>query len=139
MTSGTASVPASAVHEVDVEVVDSRRELRPHVHPLLGGPEVVLVAPVPSQVLHERERDPLRPVVDGLALRPAGVPQPRAEVVDRGGIERHAERNDVGIGHQLLLRSSSEASDHAEAAEGGMVGEGGREAWDVDQHDRSAS
>ena len=67
----------AGVDEVDVEVVDARRELRPHVHPFLGGAEVVLVAPVLRQVLHERERDALRPVVDRLALGPARVPQTR--------------------------------------------------------------
>jgi hypothetical protein len=81
------------------EVVDARRELRPRVHSILGGGEVVLVTPVLSQVLHEREWDALGPVVDGLALRPPRVPQARAEVFDGGGIERHPERNEVWVLH----------------------------------------
>ena len=90
----------AGVHEVDVEVVDPGRELRPRVHALLGRSEVVLVAPVGREVLHERERDALRPVVDGLGFGPARVPQARPQVVDRVGVERHPERDEIGVGHQ---------------------------------------
>ena len=64
----------------------------------LGGREVVLVAPVAAEVLDVRERDALRPVVDGLRVGPARTGEAGAEVVDRGRGDLDAERDDVSHG-----------------------------------------
>ena len=45
---------------------------------------VVAVGPVGAQLLDVGERDALRPVVDGLPLRPAGAGEPLAQVVEVG-------------------------------------------------------
>jgi hypothetical protein len=54
--------------EVDVEVVDLGQELRESVQPRLEPPEVVVVAPVPDELLHRRHWHPLRVIGDGLLL-----------------------------------------------------------------------
>ena len=48
----------AGVEEVDGEVVDRRRELRPRVHPCRGGGEVVVVAPVGGKVADEVDGTP---------------------------------------------------------------------------------
>ena len=58
-------------------------ELRERVEPLLGGAEVVPVGPVGAELLGVRERQALRPVVDGLRFRPARAGETIAEVGDR--------------------------------------------------------
>ena len=96
MTSGTAlGVRGTDVDEVDVEAVDLGPELREAVEPGLRRRPVVLVEPVPAQLADVGERDPLRPVVDGLGLRPPGPAQPLAQVVEIGFGDVDAERDDA--------------------------------------------
>jgi hypothetical protein len=47
-------------------------------------PPVVRVGPVGAQLLHVRQRDALRPVVDGLPLGPTGGGQSLVQVVEGG-------------------------------------------------------
>ena len=54
------------------------------------------VGPVRAQLLHVRERDALRPVVDRLGLGPAGAAQPLAQVDELVLGDVDAERRHVG-------------------------------------------
>ena len=57
-------------------------ELVEAVEQRLPSAPVVPVGPVAADVLDPGERRALRPVVDRLGVRPAGVPEPVAEVVE---------------------------------------------------------
>ena len=75
-TSGSASgLRRADVHDVDAQAVELGAELRERVEPLLAAAPVVLLRPVAAELLHVRERDALRPVVDRLRLGPAGPGQ----------------------------------------------------------------
>ena len=87
------------VQEVDAEPVDLGAELREPVERGFSGPPVVVVGPVPAQLLRVRERDPLRPVVDRLGLGPARAAQALGQVVQLGLRYVDGERRDVG-GHR---------------------------------------
>ena len=73
-------------------------ELRERVEPLFGGAEVVAVAPVGAELLGVRERQALRPVVDGLGFRPTRAGEPIAEVGDRVSSDLDPELGDLA-GH----------------------------------------
>src|SRR5581483_3316431 len=70
------------MEEVDADAVDLGRELWMRVQAVGDTPHLVAVAPVVAQALDVIERDPLRPVVDVLRLRPARALEPRAEIID---------------------------------------------------------
>ena len=83
---------------MDAETVISRTgqfgaELREGVEPLLRGGEVVAVGPVGAELLCVRERETLRPVVDGLRFRPTRAGQAIAQVGDR--VRAISTRNSV--------------------------------------------
>src|SRR6266487_5883890 len=61
-----------------------RPELGQGVEPRLGGPPVVPVGPVPTQLLDVAQRDALRPVVYRFSLGPSRASQAVAEVVEVG-------------------------------------------------------
>ena len=79
-----AGVRRAGVQEMDAEPVDRGHELGHDVQPRLSGAPIVGVEPVAAEIPQVAERDPLRPVLDGLRLRPAGAPEPLTEVVQRG-------------------------------------------------------
>ena len=85
------------VDEVDVEPVDLGDELVEAVEAALASAPVVLVGPVRGELADVRERDALRPVVDQFTVGPAGVVQPRAQVVEHrlGNVDR--ERPDLSL------------------------------------------
>jgi len=70
------------VEQVDAEPVDLDPELRDRVQAGLGCAPVVSVRPGAAQLLQVAEGDALGPVVDRLALRPAGAPEAVAQVVE---------------------------------------------------------
>jgi hypothetical protein len=72
------------VKEVDSEPVDPGAELRQSVEPILGGPPVVAVGPVGTELLQVTERHALRPVVDRLAFGPARARQTRTKIAELG-------------------------------------------------------
>ena len=80
--------------EVDVDAVDLGDELVESVEERLAGPPVVVLRPVGRHLLHIRERDALRPVVDHLRVAPPGVAQARPQVVEVTVGDRHRERAD---------------------------------------------
>jgi hypothetical protein len=73
------------VQEVDAEAVEHRPELGQPVEAGLGRAPVVAVGPVPAQLPDVGERRALRPVVDGLRLRPPRAVEPIAQV-DEGSL-----------------------------------------------------
>ena len=116
------------VEEVDAEAVELGAELRERVEARLGRPPVVLRRPVRAQLLHVRERDALRPVVDGLGLGPAGASQPLPEVDEILVRDVDAERHDlVGHANPLGWREPIAADRRAgaERRSGGGAGRGG--------------
>src|SRR5262245_8858841 len=70
-------------------------ELRELVEAGFGGVEVVAVSPIAAELLRVRERHALRPVVDGLPLRPARPRQALAQIADGGVTQLDAEVRDV--------------------------------------------
>jgi catechol 2,3-dioxygenase-like lactoylglutathione lyase family enzyme len=70
------------VDEVDLEVVDLGGELGHGVQPPRHPIHLVLALPVGAEVPRVGERQPLRPVVDGLGVGPARPRQPLAQVGD---------------------------------------------------------
>ena len=68
--------------EVDVDPVDLGDELVEAVERRLAATPVVPVGPVLDDVLHVRQRDALRPVVDVLTIRPSRVVQAHTQVVE---------------------------------------------------------
>ena len=73
-------IGTSLMDEVDIQAVDLGDELVEPVEPSLPGPPVVLVGPMPGQLLHIVQRDALSPVLHTRSLRPAGTPQPVTQV-----------------------------------------------------------
>jgi hypothetical protein len=70
------------VRELDVEAVDLDDELRQLVQPGLDPAPVVAAAPVLDERAELPELDALRPVADGLLLRPASRLHPPPQLVD---------------------------------------------------------
>src|SRR5205823_1826851 len=101
-----ASMRRADVQEVDSQAVDLGAELRDVVEPRLQSPPVVAGAPVVAEFLDIRERHPLRPIGDRLALGPASPPEPVAQVVElrlgnldteRGDLSRHSRAQDTAV------------------------------------------
>jgi hypothetical protein len=83
------------VDEVDVEAIDLGSELRKLVKPRLRSSPVVLVLPVGAQLPHIVQRNPLRPVVHGLAFRPARLREAAAQVIEISLRNLDLKRDDV--------------------------------------------
>jgi hypothetical protein len=85
------------VDEVNVEPVDPRDELRERIELRLRLPPVVVRAPVADELLQLGELRALRPVGDGLLVRPARGGNAPAQVVERGLRYLHLEGADGAI------------------------------------------
>jgi hypothetical protein len=85
------------VDEVDVEPVDLGDEVRNGVQARLALAPVVLGRPVASEVLHDRERDALRVILDGLLVGEPRGGDAHTQVLESrlGGLDR--ERPDRGV------------------------------------------
>ena len=68
------------VDEVDSEAVDLGPELGQAVQPCLGGPPVIPIGPIATEILEVRAWHPLGPVLDGLGIGPARPSQPSTEI-----------------------------------------------------------
>jgi hypothetical protein len=75
-------VRRSDVDEVDPKPIYLGAELRQSVKAGLGGPPVVNLGPVVAKFLHVSERNSLRPVLDGFALRPARVLEALTKIIE---------------------------------------------------------
>ena len=91
-------VRRALVDEVDVDTVDLGHELVEPVEPRLARGPVVLVGPVPAELLHVCQRHALRPVVDDFGVGPAGVVKTPTQVVELGLRDIDRERTDL-LGH----------------------------------------
>ena len=69
------------MQEVDLQAVELGVELRYRVQLGLRPPPVIHLAPVRAHLLEIVQGNALRPVIDGLALRPAGPRYPLAQIV----------------------------------------------------------
>ena len=89
------------VDEMNVQSIDPGDELRQGVQPRLHLAPVVLRRPVARDVLHQRERDALRIVRDGLFLGPLRGGNAPAEVLKLGLGHVDGEGADRGIFSRL--------------------------------------
>ena len=71
------------MNDVDVDAVDRGDELRQGVEFFLGISPVIVAAPVSDEILNPRQLDALGNIVNGFLIRPARIPDPRLEVVNR--------------------------------------------------------
>jgi hypothetical protein len=78
------------VDEVDLDPVDLGDELRKRVEPRLDPTEVVVVRPVPGELLDRRQLHALRPILDELLAWPARGGDARTQVIEicLGGLDR---------------------------------------------------
>ena len=111
------------VDEMNVQSIDPGDELRQGVQPRLHLAPVVFRRPVARDVLHQRERDALRIVRDGLFLGPLRGGNAPAEVlksglghVDGEGADRWGDGNCFSVGnHGRFLCSVELGADGAHA------------------------
>jgi hypothetical protein len=96
------SLRRTDVEEVDLEPVDLGAELGQRVQARLARPPVVTVGPVRAQLLQVGKRDALRPVVDRLAVRPAGAVKALTKIVELCLRNLDPERRDL-VGHLALM------------------------------------
>jgi hypothetical protein len=68
-------VGGSDVQEVDRQIVDGGSKLGKRVQIALAGRPVVVLGPIPAQLLDFRQGNALAPVADGRRLRPSGAPE----------------------------------------------------------------
>lgn len=86
------------VEEVNVQPVDLGNGLRVRREPGLNVAPVVVVLPVPGELLHRRQLHTLGIIADGLAVGPAGCRDAPAKV------------NEIFLGYLCRKRSNSAAS-----------------------------
>jgi hypothetical protein len=77
-------VPRADVDEMDVHAVDGRHELRQGIQLRLRLPPVVVRDPVAHERLQRCQRDALRSIRHGFAVRPPRGGEAPAEVIERG-------------------------------------------------------
>src|SRR6266853_1051595 len=82
------------------ESVDRGLELRKAIEPRLSFAPVVFLEPIRTDILRIRERQPLRPIVDTLPLRPSRATQAALQIVEFSVSYRDAERGDF-VAHRL--------------------------------------
>ena len=101
------------VDEVDLDPVDLGRELRERVQPRLDPAEVVVLRPVPGELLGRSELHALGAILDELLARPPRGGDAPAEVVDLLVRDVDAEGADIrgcvdSSAHNFLLCYRSE-------------------------------
>src|SRR6266850_1825415 len=82
------------------ESVDCGLELRKAVEPRLSFAPVVFLEPIRTDVLRVPERQPLRPIIDTLPLRPSRDTQAALQIVEFSVCCRDSERSDF-VAHRL--------------------------------------
>src|SRR5438132_9553866 len=75
------TVRRTNVQEVDSQAIDLSAKLGNRVEPRLDPPPVIAGAPVLAELPDTRERYPLRPISDRLALRPTRPRQTVGQVL----------------------------------------------------------
>jgi hypothetical protein len=85
------------VEEVDVHPVDLGRELRQRVQSGLDPPQVVVIGPIPGQLLERGQLHTLGPVGDQLPGGPAGRREAAAKVSQVLIGNTDLERTDGGV------------------------------------------
>jgi hypothetical protein len=88
----------SDVREVDVRAVNRGRELRPFVQSGFSGTPVILVPPVPCELLQVVERNAVGPARSGHFVGPAGAVEALVEIVQVVFRKVDAERVDALVG-----------------------------------------
>ena len=86
------------VDEMNVEPVDRRHELGETIQFLLESTPVVVLLPVLDKGFGVLQANALRPVGNGLLVRPTGPCESQPQVVDLGVGDRDGERADEGRG-----------------------------------------
>src|SRR5713101_792473 len=86
------------------ESIDGGLELRKAVEPRLSPAPVVFLEPIRTDVLCVPERQPLRPIIDTLPLRPSRGAQAAFQIVEFGVCRRDSEGGDFVAHRPLSLR-----------------------------------
>ncbi|KRR21587.1 hypothetical protein CQ13_30800 [Bradyrhizobium retamae] len=97
------------MQEMNVEPFDLGGELRKAIEPRRALTPIVLFSPVTADVLDPFQRRALAPVVDQFGLRPAGVAQPRFDVIE----DVVADRDAIGPDSALMKAFSDGSRCHA--------------------------
>src|SRR5271156_2376118 len=87
---------------MDPEPLNGRPELREAIEPRLARAPVVFLQPVFGDLLRVCERQPLRPVVDALALGPSRLAKAPLEIVELRIGRRYPEGFDI-VAHCISL------------------------------------
>src|SRR5215470_12620864 len=80
------------MNEVHPESVDPGLELRETIEQRLAGAPVVVLQPVVADFAKPFARNALAPVVDQFGFRPAGVLQPRLQIIESSIVDSDAKR-----------------------------------------------
>src|SRR5258707_3130317 len=92
------------MQEVDADAIQVGVELRESVEPGFDSATVVIARPIFADILHVLERNPLRPIRNGLRVGPAGGAQALFQILEIRVADLNLERP-YFIAHGLLLRS----------------------------------
>ena len=85
------------VNEMNVQPIDVRDEIRNGVDLRLGLAPVVVGGPVARELLHRRELDTLRFIVDRFLLGPLRRLDAPAQIGEIGFRKAHMKRTNVGL------------------------------------------
>src|SRR6266446_9691548 len=93
------------MQEVDADAIQVGLELRESVEPGFDSAPVVIARPIFADFLHVLEGNPLRPIRNGLQVRPAGGAQALFQILEIRVANMNLERPDF-IAHGLLLSAT---------------------------------
>src|SRR5260370_25517517 len=90
------------MQEVDADAIEGGAELRESVEPGFDSAPVVIARSIVADFLHVLERNPLRPIRNGLRVGPAGGTQALFQILEIRVADMNLERPDF-IAHGSLL------------------------------------